>query len=144
MSCVTYPRVSPVRPQAGVTVHRILARFADRARPVMPHLKAAGSILLFTAFMAALIGVKAAFSHARLVGFLKRMHTMSLGVKRSAASQCLLVGKDRQGRWVVRNEAGTAGGLFIDRAAALHFAMLEIGNRPQAVIMVPGTLELAV
>jgi hypothetical protein len=69
---------------------------------------------------------------------------MSLGVKRSAASQCLLVGKDRQGRWVVRNEAGTAGGLFIDRAAALHFAMLEIGNRPQAVIMVPGTLELAV
>jgi hypothetical protein len=69
MSCVTYPRVSPVRPQAGVTVHRILARFADRARPVMPHLKAAGSILLFTAFMAALIGVKAAAMLSRMHGW---------------------------------------------------------------------------
>jgi hypothetical protein len=44
---------------------------------------------------------------------------------------------------VVRNEMGTSGGLFIERAAALRFAMLENGN-PQAVIMVPGTLELGI
>jgi len=59
-------------------------------------------------------------------------------------SSCLLVGKDRRGRWVVRNERGTSGGLFIDRAAALRFAMLEIGNDPRAVIVVPGTLELGI
>jgi hypothetical protein len=32
--------------------------------------------------------------------------------------------------------------LFIDRAEAVKFAMFESGNRPQAVIMVPGILEL--
>jgi hypothetical protein len=34
------------------------------------------------------------------------------------------------------------GGLFVDRAQALKFAMFENGNRPQAVMMVPGILEL--
>jgi hypothetical protein len=34
------------------------------------------------------------------------------------------------------------GGLFVDRVQALKFAMFENGNRPQAVIMVPGILEL--
>ena len=34
------------------------------------------------------------------------------------------------------------GGLFIDRTQALRFAMFENGNRPQAVIMVPGIFEL--
>ena len=71
-------------------------------------------------------------------------HTMSIEPKRISNSSCLLVGRDRRGRWVVRNQVGTTGGLFIDRAAALHFAMLENGNRPQAVIMVPGTLELGI
>jgi hypothetical protein len=34
------------------------------------------------------------------------------------------------------------GGLFVDRTAALRFALFENGNRPQAVIMVPGVFEL--
>jgi hypothetical protein len=38
--------------------------------------------------------------------------------------------------------SGLCGGLFVDRAEALKFAMFENGNRPQAVIMVPGILEL--
>jgi hypothetical protein len=68
---------------------------------------------------------------------------MSAHPIRTLSASPLLVGKDRRGRWVVRNEAGTAGGLFVDRAAALHFAMLENGN-PRAVIMVPGTLDLGI
>lgn len=71
------------------------------------------------------------------------MSTMSLPSRSISRSSCLLVGKDHRGRWVVRNEMGTSGGLFIDRTAALRFAMLENGN-PQAVIMVPGTLELGI
>jgi hypothetical protein len=55
-----------------------------------------------------------------------------------------LVGKDSRGHWVVRDEAGLCGGLFIDRAQAVKFAMFENGHRPQAVIMVPGGLELNV
>jgi hypothetical protein len=68
---------------------------------------------------------------------------MSLAPRPASRSSCLLVGKDHCGRWVVRNEMGTSGELFIDRAAALRFAMLENGN-PRAVIMVPGTLELGI
>jgi hypothetical protein len=53
-----------------------------------------------------------------------------------------LVGKDSHGHWVARDQSGRCGGLFVDRAEALKFAMFENGNRPQAVIMVPGVLEL--
>jgi hypothetical protein len=32
--------------------------------------------------------------------------------------------------------------MFVNRTEAVKFAMFENGNRPQAVIMVPGILEL--
>lgn len=54
----------------------------------------------------------------------------------------LLVGQNSRGQWVVRNQCGSRGGLFVDHANAIKFAMLESGRRPQAVIMVPGVLEL--
>ena len=54
------------------------------------------------------------------------------------------IGKDSRGRWVVQDQRGLRGGLFVDRAQALKFAKFENGNRPQAVIMVPGILELDV
>ena len=53
-----------------------------------------------------------------------------------------LVGKNSHGDWVVRDQSGLRGGLFVNRAEALKFAMFENGCRPQAVIMVPGPLEL--
>ena len=53
-----------------------------------------------------------------------------------------LVGKDSRGHWVVQDQRGLRGGLFVDRAEAVKFAMFENGNRPQAVVMVPGILEL--
>ena len=52
------------------------------------------------------------------------------------------IGRNSRGHWVVQDERGTRGGLFIDRKQALRFAMFENGNRPQAVVMVPGVLEL--
>jgi hypothetical protein len=42
----------------------------------------------------------------------------------------------------VQDQSGLRGGLFAGRTAALKYAMFENGNRPQAVIMVPGVLEL--
>lgn len=53
-----------------------------------------------------------------------------------------MIGKDSQGHWVVQDQRGLCGGLFVDRTAALRFALFENGNRPQAVIMVPGVFEL--
>jgi hypothetical protein len=57
-------------------------------------------------------------------------------------SSLFLIGKNSRGNWVVQDQRGLRGGLFVDRAEALKFAMFENGNRPQAVIMVPGVLEL--
>jgi hypothetical protein len=53
-----------------------------------------------------------------------------------------LVGKNSRGHWVVQDKQHLYGGLFVNRTAALRFAMFESGNRPQAVIMVPGVIEL--
>jgi hypothetical protein len=53
-----------------------------------------------------------------------------------------LIGKDRHGHWVVRDQSGRRGGLFIGRVEALKYAMFENGKQPDAVIMVPGPLEL--
>jgi hypothetical protein len=60
----------------------------------------------------------------------------------SSLTRLFRVGRDSKGHWVVQDEQGLCGGLFVDRAQALKFAMFENGNRPQAVIMVPNVLEL--
>jgi len=60
----------------------------------------------------------------------------------SPLSRLFRIGKDSRGNWVVQDQQGLCGGLFVDRAEAVKFAMFENGHRPQAVIMVPGILEL--
>src|SRR5262249_52962283 len=62
---------------------------------------------------------------------------------RHSKASLFLIGKDSHGHWVVRDEAGLGGGLFVDRAQAVKFAMFENGHQPQAVIMVPHVLELS-
>lgn len=59
---------------------------------------------------------------------------------RSSNSMCR-IGKDGRGNWVVQGPQGKYGGLFVNRAAALKFAMFE-GGEPHAAVMVPGILEL--
>ena len=54
----------------------------------------------------------------------------------------LLIGRNSRGQWVVRDPGGCRGGLFVDRMEALKFALFENGGHPQAVVMVPGPLEL--
>ncbi len=62
---------------------------------------------------------------------------------RSKRMRPFLLGRNHAGQWVVQDEGGMWGGIFVDRIAALKFAMSENG-RPQAVIMVPDPLELAI
>jgi hypothetical protein len=57
-------------------------------------------------------------------------------------ARLFLVGKNCAGNWVVKDRDGRAGGLFVNRAEALRYAMFENGHCAQAVVMVPGTLEL--
>ncbi len=60
----------------------------------------------------------------------------------AARTHLFMIGRNSRGNWVVRDQSGLRGGLFIDRAEALRFALFENGRRPQAVLMVPGILEL--
>jgi hypothetical protein len=59
-----------------------------------------------------------------------------------ARPSLFFIGRDSRGNWVVQDQEHLRGGLFVDRAVALRFALFENGNRPQAVVMVPGVLEL--
>src|ERR1700693_5893433 len=62
--------------------------------------------------------------------------------KSSLRTSLFLIGKDSRGNWVVQDQRGMCGGLFVDRAEALRFALFENGKQPQAVVMVPGVFEL--
>ena len=52
------------------------------------------------------------------------------------------IGKNSRGNWVVQDQRHICGGLFVDQVQALRFALVENGNRPHAVVMVPGVFEL--
>lgn len=60
------------------------------------------------------------------------------------ASALFLIGKDGQGNWVVKDQLGLRGGLFISYGEALKFALFENGHQRQAIVPVPGLLELDV
>ena len=52
------------------------------------------------------------------------------------------IGRNRSGQWVAQDQQKLCGGVFVSRTEALRYARLENGNRPCAVIMVPGVFEL--
>jgi hypothetical protein len=62
--------------------------------------------------------------------------------KRSSTAHLFLIGRNSRGNWVVRDQSGLRGGLFVNHAEALRFALFENGRRQQAVVMAPGILEL--
>ncbi len=53
-----------------------------------------------------------------------------------------MVGQDRHGNWVVRDQSGTRGGLFVDRLNALCYVRSENANCDQVYVAVSGTFEL--
>jgi len=53
-----------------------------------------------------------------------------------------LIGKNRRGNWVVQDQRGLRGGLFVSRAAALKYALFENGNQPHLVVTIPGNFDL--
>ena len=63
-------------------------------------------------------------------------------LRSSSKSSLFFIGRDSGGNWVVRDQAGFCGGLFVNRSEAIRFAMRENGHSSRAVIMVPGILEL--
>lgn len=52
------------------------------------------------------------------------------------------VGRNRHGNWVAREKNGIFGGLFVDRAQAFKYALLENGHHPQTVVELSHEIEL--
>ena len=69
-------------------------------------------------------------------------HVVPLSAASCSTTSIFLIGRNSRGNWIVQDRQGVRGGLFVARAEALKFAMFENGNQPQAVVMVPGVLEL--
>lgn len=60
----------------------------------------------------------------------------------SCGSSIVLIGKNSRGSWVAQEQSGLYGGLFINRAAAVKFALFENGHHPEAIVDAPSVLEL--
>ncbi|WP_337270509.1 hypothetical protein [Oryzifoliimicrobium ureilyticus] len=60
-------------------------------------------------------------------------------------SQRFTIGHDADGRWLVCDCLGLVGGVFVDRASAIRFAVTESGRHPEAVACLPdqSVLEVA-
>ena len=57
-------------------------------------------------------------------------------------SSVFMIGQDSRGNWVVRDQRGLRGGLFVGRAEALRYVREESENHPRAIVMVNGVFEL--
>ena len=53
-----------------------------------------------------------------------------------------MIGQDGKGNWVVQDQSGVRGGLFVDRTEALRYVRFENGSQAPTVVAVPGVLEL--
>jgi hypothetical protein len=56
--------------------------------------------------------------------------------------EVFMIGRDSRGNWVVRDQSGLRGGLFVGRAEALRYVRDEAGNHPRAIVMISGAFEL--
>lgn len=60
----------------------------------------------------------------------------------SCPSTLVFIGKNSRGHWVAQEQNGLYGGLFINRAEAVRYALFENGHRPEALVTAPNILEL--
>jgi hypothetical protein len=60
----------------------------------------------------------------------------------SAASTIVFIGRNRRGQWVAQEQNGLYGGLFVNRAQALKYALFENGHHPETIIELSREIEL--
>lgn len=54
----------------------------------------------------------------------------------------VFIGRNRSGQWVAQEQNGLFGGLFIDRAQAIKYALFENGHHPETVVELARAIEL--
>lgn len=61
----------------------------------------------------------------------------------SAASLSLIfIGRNRRGDWIAQEQNGLFGGLFVNRAHAIKYALSENGHHPETIVELPCEIEL--
>ena len=60
----------------------------------------------------------------------------------SSASPIVFIGKNSRGHWVAQEQNGLFGGLFVNRAQAIKYALFENGHHPETIIELPREIEL--
>ena len=60
----------------------------------------------------------------------------------SARSAIVFIGRNKRGQWVAQEQSGLYGGLFVNRAQAVKYALFENGHHPEAIIGLARDIEL--
>ncbi|MBR1215381.1 hypothetical protein [Bradyrhizobium sp. JYMT SZCCT0180] len=60
----------------------------------------------------------------------------------SSASAIVFIGRNRRGQWVVQEQNGLYGGLFVSRAQAVKYALFENGRHPESIVELAREIEL--
>lgn len=57
-------------------------------------------------------------------------------------SNLVIIGRDSRGNWVAREQSGLFGGLFVNRAQAMKYALFENGDHPATIVLTTKIVEL--
>jgi hypothetical protein len=60
----------------------------------------------------------------------------------SSASTIVFIGRNRRGQWVAQEQSGLYGGLFVNRAQAVKYALFENGHHPETIVELSREFEL--
>jgi hypothetical protein len=60
----------------------------------------------------------------------------------SSASTVVFIGRNSRGQWVAQEQNGLYGGLFVNRAQAVKYALFENGHHPETIIELAREIEL--
>jgi hypothetical protein len=60
----------------------------------------------------------------------------------SSGSNIVVIGRDGRGNWVAQEQNGLFGGLFVNRAQAMKYALFENGDHPATIVLTADIVEL--
>ena len=60
----------------------------------------------------------------------------------SSLSNIVFIGRNRSGQWVAQEQNGLFGGLFVNRAQAVKYALSENGHHPETIVELSRRIEL--
>ena len=60
----------------------------------------------------------------------------------SSNPHLVIIGRNSRGDWVAQEQSGLFGGLFVNRAQAMKYALFENGDHPATIVLTSNIVEL--